>query len=553
MGAVERRVGLLFAIFLLLLGAAGARAAYFGTVKGGSLSRVAATQQAVDVHVPARRGTITDHKGVELAVSESAADVSATPYLVRAPGAVARTLSPLLHLPVATLVDKLTRRDTGFAYLARGVPGDVGKRIENLEIEGIDVLPTTRRSYPRAWLASQILGVVGTDGKGLGGIEYSDDSRLRGHDGERLLTRDARGDPISLRDVRRARAGKDLELTIDAAIQEQTEKVLQGVGERFRPRGATAIVMDPRTSAILAAANWPLVDANAPGGAPAFAREDRAVGASYEPGSTFKAFTVAGALEGGLVTPQTTFNLAPQIQVADRTIGESHERGPATLSTAQILAQSSNVGAITIGLRLGKDRFDTWVRRFGFGKPTSVDLPGEAGGIVPKVQDYSGSSMGNLPIGQGLAVTPMQMASAYAAIANGGVLRPPHVVSAVGGRREPTPKGHRIISIGTARELRTMLEGVLAPGGTAAEAAIPGYALAGKTGTANKPDPTTGGYSDTKYVASFTGFAPARKPRLLVAVMVDEPKGEIYGGLVAAPAFKEIARFALPYLRIPPG
>jgi cell division protein FtsI/penicillin-binding protein 2 len=300
-------------------------------------------------------------------------------------------------------------------------------------------------------------------------------------------------------------------------------------------------------------ANWPRIDANHPGAAPPYATQNRAVGATYEPGSTFKAVTVAGALEEGVVKPDSKFDLAPQIQVADRTIGESHARGYETLTTAQILAQSSNVGAITIGLKEGRVRFDKWVRRFGFGQPTGVDLPGEERGIVLPVSKYSGSSMGNLPIGQGIAVTPMQMATAYSAIANGGILRTPQVVRRVNGTRVATPKGKRIVSPRTAVQLRTMLEGAFAPGGTASEVSIPGYKLAGKTGTANKIDPATGKYSQSAYVASFIGFAPALHPRLLIAVMVDEPHGAIYGGTVAAPAFGQIASFALPYLRIPPG
>jgi cell division protein FtsI (penicillin-binding protein 3) len=311
--------------------------------------------------------------------------------------------------------------------------------------------------------------------------------------------------------------------------------------------------MDPRSSEVLAMANWPRVDANAPGAAPPYASQNRAVGTTYEPGSTFKSITVAGALEDGTVRPDTRFNLAPQIQVADRTIGESHPRGYVNLSTAQILAQSSNVGAITVGLKMGKARFDTWVRRFGFGRPTGVDLPGEERGIVLPVDEYSGSSMGNLPIGQGVAVTPLQMATAYSAIANGGVLRTPQVVRRVQGKRMPKPKGRRVISAHTAFQLRTMLEGAFAPGGTASEVSIPGYKLAGKTGTANKIDPQTHEYSSSAFVASFIGFAPALRPRLLIAVMVDEPHGAIYGGQVAAPAFGQIAAFALPYLRIPPG
>ena len=283
-----------------------------------------------------------------------------------------------------------------------------------------------------------------------------------------------------------------------------------------------------------------------------YAAQDRAVGFTYEPGSTFKAITVAGALQDGTVTPDTPFDLPPQIQVADRVIGESHARGPETLTTAQILAQSSNVGAITIGLRMGKERFDHWVRAFGFGRAdrrrparrgTRPRAPGE---------QVLGLHDGQRPDRPGRSVTPIQMAQAYAAIANGGILRPPHAVRRVDGRLVATPKGHRVISKATALQLRTMLEGAFAPGGTASEVSIPGYKLAGKTGTANKPDPTTGEYSKSRYIASFMGFAPALNPKLLIGVMVDEPQGAIYGGVVAAPAFGKIATFALPYLRIPP-
>jgi cell division protein FtsI/penicillin-binding protein 2 len=356
-----------------------------------------------------------------------------------------------------------------------------------------------------------------------------------------------------VRDPEPAKPGARLELTIDAAIQDKTEEVLASVGAKYSPRGATAVVMDPRNGEVLALANWPRVDANDVGGAPDYARQNRAVAFNYEPGSTFKAFTVAGALEDGKVEPDTMFDLPPQIQVADRTIGESHERGYVSLSTAEILAQSSNVGAIIIGKdRLGARRFDAWVRRFGFGRKTGVDLPGEEAGQVLPLDKYSGSSMGNLPIGQGISVTPMQMASAYSAIANGGILRPARVVRKVDDNPTRVPRGERVISEKTALATRIMLKGVFAPGGTASEASVDGYELAGKTGTANKVDETTGEYSQSRYIASFVGFAPAENPRLLVTVMVDEPNGAIYGGEVAAPAFQSIMQFALPYLRIPP-
>jgi cell division protein FtsI/penicillin-binding protein 2 len=549
---LERRIGLLFAAFLILLFAAAGRALWLGGVKSGSLASAATSQQVTSTKLPAERGSIVDRKGNPLAVSEPAADVSATPYLVKDPIKAAEKLAPALGTTSEALVQKLARKDTGFVYLARDIPADRAARVKKLNLTGIDLAPGHLRFYPRETLAAQLLGSVGTDGRGLSGIEYARDDQLTGQDGERRLVKDALGQSINVRDTKPAKSGARLELTIDAAIQNEVEQVLGQIGQTYRPKGATAIVMDPRDSEVLAMANWPRIDANAPGAAPAYATQNRAVGATYEPGSTFKAVTVAGALEDGVVKPDSAFDLAPQIHVADRTIGESHPRGYETLTTAQILAQSSNVGAITIGLKEGKQRFDKWVRRFGFGRPTGVDLPGEERGIVLPVDKYSGSSMGNLPIGQGIAVTPMQMATAYSAIANGGTLRTPQVVRRVNGERVAVRKGKRVVSTRTAAQLRTMLEGAFAPGGTASEVSIPGYKLAGKTGTANKIDPSTGKYSQSAYVASFIGFAPALHPRLLIAVMVDEPHGAIYGGTVAAPAFGQIASFALPYLRIPP-
>jgi cell division protein FtsI (penicillin-binding protein 3) len=548
---IERRIGFLFAVFLSLLLVGGAKAAWLGVVKAGTLKRAAATQQKADITVPARRGAIMDRDGIELAVSQPAVTIAATPYLVRDPAAVAARLAPLVDRREEDLIKQLARRDTGFVYLARRISPRRARRVQRMEIEGLEFIPEFKRIYPRDWMASQLLGVTGTDNHGLAGLEYSLDEHMHGTDGERKLTKDALGDTIDLRETKRTVPGSDVRLTLDAAIQDRAEEVLAQVGEEYKPKGATAIVMDPRDGGILALANWPQVDANNPGDAPDYARQDRAIGATYEPGSTFKAFTVAGALEQGEVMPDTSFDLPPTIKVADREIGESHPVGYRTLTTAGILKESSNVGAIMIGQRLGADDFDKWVRRFGFGKPTGIDLPGEEQGIVLPVSQYSGASMGNLPIGQGIAVTPMQMATAYAALANGGILRPPHIVEDVAGKAAPKPRGHRIISEATAASLRRMLEGVFGPGGTASGAGIDGYVMAGKTGTAEKPD-ETGGYSKTKFVSSFVGFAPARRPKLLVAVMVDEPQGDIYGGTVAAPAFREITSFALQYLRIAP-
>jgi cell division protein FtsI (penicillin-binding protein 3) len=541
---VERRIGLLFALFLALLALAALRATWLGTVKSGSLSERAVSQQIENLPVPARRGTIFDRHGVELAVSDDAVTAFANPFLIEDPAAVAARLAPLVGRTEDDLLRRLSDRDAGFVYLRRKMDASVGQKIERLEIEGIGTMTEPKRTYPQGHLASQVIGSVGTDNYGLAGLEHARNRELKGEDGERRLVKDALGEPVSLVEIERAEAGEDLHLTLDAAIQERTEAVLTEVGQTYQPAGATAVVMDPRTGEILALANWPRVDANDVGGAPASARRNRAIQTSYEPGSTFKAFTISGALEEKLVEPETRLAVPAMLQVADRTIGEAHDGGGGNLTVAEIVARSSNVGSVMIGLKLGAERFDRWVRRFGFGRRTGIDLPGEQQGIVLRPDAYSGSSMGNMPIGQGIAVTPIQMAAAYTAIANRGHLRRPYVVA--GDRRPP----QRVLSTRTAERISRMLEGVFAAGGTAQEAQVEGYRLAGKTGTAEKAE--NGGYSKTDFVASFIGYAPARNPRLLVSVMVDEPRGQIYGGVVAAPAFERIMEFALPYLKIPP-
>lgn len=542
---VERRIGLLFALFLLLLGMAALRATWLGTVRAGALSDRAVSQQIEDIADPARRGTIVDRHGVELAVSEDSVTVFANPFLIDDPAKVAARLAPLVGSDEDELLRKLSDRKAGFVYLRRKMDASLGEDVEKLGIEGIGTVTEPKRTYPQGYLASQVLGLVGTDNVGLSGLEYSQDEALRGEDGERRLVKDALGQAVSMIETKRSEPGEDLALTLDARIQERTEAVMSEVGQTYTPQGATAVVMDPRSGEILALANWPRVDANNVDGAPDYARQNRAIQANYEPGSTFKGFTVAGALEERLIEPETTFDVPFEIQVADRTVGEAHEAGGGTKTVAQILAQSSNVGSVMIGLELGAKRFDKWVRRFGFGRPTGVDLPGEEGGIVLRPEHYSGSSMGNMPIGQGIAVTPMQMATAYTAIANHGVMRRPYIVEG----EAPPPK--HVLSRRTAEQVSHMLEGVLAAGGTAQEAQVEGYTLAGKTGTAEKA--IEGGYSKTDFIASFIGYAPAKDPRLLVAVMVDTPRGDIYGGTVAAPAFERMMEFALPYLRIPPG
>jgi cell division protein FtsI (penicillin-binding protein 3) len=550
---IHRRIGRLFAVFVILLAVAGARSFYLGAFQAGRLRQVADGQQLTDVTVPAMRGAILDRNGVPLAVSEPGDDISATPYLVTDPSAAAAEISPILQVPAATLETDLTKPNTGFVYLERGVPDATAQAVAKLRIPGVALTPVAIREYPENELAAQVIGTVGVDGNGLAGLEFSENSVLSGTNGVRREINDALGDPISVDDVKAARPGKPITLTLDATLENAIENVLAGVGAQYSPQSATAIAMDPQTGAILAMANWPRVNANDFADSPLSAQDNRAVEMNFEPGSTFKVVAIGGALQDGLVTPQTSFYLPSDLQFYNRTIHDDEPRGPETLTTAQILAQSSNVGAIEIGERLGPTRFNYWVDRLGFGSLTGVDLPGEEQGIVLNPSQYSGVSMGNLPIGQGESVTPIQLATLYSAIANGGVLRPPHIVAAVAGQPTPEPAGHQVFDPAVASELRGMLEGVLAPGGTASQVSIPGYELAGKTGTANEVVAGSDQYSTTAYDASFVGFAPASDPKLLLLVEVSDPQGGIYGAQVAAPAFGKIMSFALPYLKIPPG
>jgi cell division protein FtsI/penicillin-binding protein 2 len=552
MKRMNRRLGLLFCVFSLLFIAAFARAAWLQAVRGGDLRAEARGQQVTEIEVPGLRGQVLDRNGKALAVSEDAVSVIATPYQVKDPAGTAELLAPLTGESEHAIEKALSDRDSGFAYLARKVDLADAARIEKLDIYGIATLPDARRNYPQGELAAQVIGAVGTENEGLTGLEQSEDEVLAGQDGLQEITRDAAGDPIRFETVRQSSTGEDIRLTIDAAIQARTEEALATAGEAYGAQGASAVVMNPSNGDVYAIANWPGYDPNEVGSATEEELMNRATGFTYEPGSTFKAFTVAAALEDGEVTPGTAFDLPSTIKVADRVIEEAHARPPVTLTVADILAQSSNVGAVTIGLGVGSERFDHWIHEFGFDDPTGIDFPGEERGIVPALDDYSGSTMGNLPIGQGLSVTPLQMAAGYSAIANGGILNTPRLIEQVGGEKvDGDDDAHRVIGERTAKQLRGMLEGVLAPGGTASEVSVPGYVLAGKTGTAQKAE--NGTYSETDYVASFVGFAPASNPGLLVAVVVDEPLYEHSGGAVAAPVFGDIAEFALPYLGVSPN
>jgi cell division protein FtsI/penicillin-binding protein 2 len=435
----------------------------------------------------------------------------------------------------------------GFSYVKKGATPGESDAVEKLGLAGITQEPLTLRIRPQGNIASQVVGQIDGDGVATTGVEAMENHVLAGVNGEQRIVKGSNGEPLRFENLRDARNGDSVQLTIDSTIQTEAENVLAEIGEQSSPINASAIVMDARNSDILAMANWPgvnLDDVKDP--------EDLlnvGTGYTYEPGSTFKAITVASALETNTVTPASTFTLAPSIQVYDRTIEESHPRGTVNLSVGDILAQSSNVGAVTIGLEMGGRKLSKWINRFGFGKPTGIEYPNEEQGIVLPYSDWSGSTIGNVPMGQGLAVTPIQMVQAYGALANGGILRTPRLIEKIGGQPVPEEKGRQIIKPQVAAEVREMLKGVLAAGGTASEVSVPGYSLAGKTGTAQVA--TKEGYSDTKYVASFVGVAPADDPRIVVSIMVNQPQGAHTGGEVAAPGFGELAAFTLPYLGVP--
>jgi cell division protein FtsI/penicillin-binding protein 2 len=547
---VNRRIRLVLAALVLAFGGLLLRAAWLQGVRAESLAGLARTQHREQVTIPGGRGTIYDRGGVQLALGEQATTVYANPRQIINARAAAAAAARALGIDENALAAKLADRTHGFVYVQRQADARRAKTLQREKIPGFGFYPEERRSYPLGSVGAQVLGFVGVDDTGLAGLELELDRELAGRAGQETIVRDPAGRTIDVVSNRPEVDGRDVYLTLDQTIQANAESVLRETVRKWGAKSATAIVLDPRTGAILAMAVQPGYDANAFPRTPRDLERNRAVTDTYEPGSTFKLITVAAALSENLVAPSTRFTLPYSIHVADRVIHDAEERGTVDYSVAQILAHSSNVGAITLAEMLGKDRLASWISRFGFGRRTGIDFPGESSGIVLPKDQWSGSTIGNVPIGQGIAVTAVQMASAYAAIANRGVWSRPHLVDHVDGGGRPSLHRRRLVARPIAAELMTMLKDVVAEG-TGTYAAIPGYQVAGKTGTAQKPD-EHGGYSTDRYVASFVGIVPASRPRLVVLVTVDEPHGAIWGGVVAAPAFQEIARFDLQYLEVPP-
>ena len=547
---VNRRIRMFLAALTIAFGGLLLRATWLQGVRAESLARLGQTQHRETVTLPAARGTIYDRTGVELGLGEPATTVFANPKQIVNARAAAVAVERTLGLDANRVFPRLADRTHGFVYVERQADPAQAAALKRLKLPGFGFYPEERRSYPQSSVAAQVLGYVGIDGTGLAGLELQFDRALSGRAGTETLVKDPSGQVLDVQNVRPEVPGRNVYLTLDHSIQANAEEVLRATVQKWHAKSASAIVLDPRTGAVLAMAVQPGYDANRYPFAPRDLQRNRTVTDTYEPGSTFKLITVAAALSDRLVSASTRFTLPYSLRVADRVIHDAEPRGTVNYSVAQILAHSSNIGAIELAEMLGRSRLSRWISRFGFGRTTGIDFPGESPGIVLPPDKWSGSTIGNVPIGQGIAVTPVQMAAAYAAIANRGVWSRPHLVDHVAGGARPSLYRRRIVSRRMARELMIMLKDVVAEG-TGQYAAIPGYEVAGKTGTAQKPD-SHGGYATGRYVASFVGIVPASRPRIVVLVTVDEPQGAIFGGVVAAPAFQQIARFDLQYLEVPP-
>jgi cell division protein FtsI (penicillin-binding protein 3)/stage V sporulation protein D (sporulation-specific penicillin-binding protein) len=545
---VNSRIRLLLLAILIAFGVLFGRATWIATVRASSLSSFAQAQTKATVVLPAGRGTIFDAMGTPLALGEQATTVYVDPHEITRPRAEANTAARVLGLKPKAVLNALKTPDTHFVYVARKASPKLASALARRKLPGFHFYGEERRSYPQGALASQALGYAGVDNKGLSGLELELDPQLTGTPGSQTVVRDPIGRPIAIQSVKPAREGKAAFLTLDHTIQANAEQVLRATVAQWHAKSATAIVLDPTTGGVLALAMQPGYNANQV--ATKGLQGDAAVSDVFEPGSVFKVVTIAGALSEGVVTPQTRFTLPYSIQVADRVIHDAEERGTETMTVSQILQRSSNVGTVTIArTKLGETRLKEWIKQFGFGTRTGIDVPGESAGLLPSY--WSGSTIGNVPIGQGVSVTAIQLASVYGAIANRGVWKQPHLVDHVQGEKPAAVRTRRILSPGVDRTLLTMLKGVVSDTGTGVAASVPGYTVAGKTGTAQKPSPT-GGYAPGKYVATFVGMVPASNPRLVVLVSVDEPRLAIFGGVVAAPAFSQIAAFDLQYLEVPP-
>jgi cell division protein FtsI (penicillin-binding protein 3) len=554
----RRRVSLVVFLLVLWMLAIGVRLVHLQVGQYEILSDRARRQQQQAAKTNGLRGLILDRNGHELArsldVDSFVAEPSDEKFDARETAKKFAAVLGLEESPLRARLEEAQKSKRKFVWLARQVDAEQAARLHDLKLAGVRAVKEPKRYYPNGALAAHVLGYVGTDDKGLAGIELYQNAALDGEAGKTVFDKDARHKAFNSFEVE-AEPGQSIVLTIDQNIQYQAERAVAAAMEQTRAKSATALVLEPRTGEILALVNAPTFDPNDARKISEDVRKNQALQNIYEPGSTFKVVTYSAAIEEKLARPTDTIDCQMgSINLLGRTIRDTHAYG--TLTITEALAKSSNVAAIKLGLRVGKERMYDYMMRYGFNQKTGIELAGETRGIVRRPEKWHPSSMGSVAIGQEVGVTPIQMAAAFATIANDGVRVAPHLVREVrdaNGQavQRTTPETHRVLSAETARTLRPMLESVTVSG-TAKLAQLDGYTAAGKTGTAQKIDPATRAYSKTKYVASFAGFAPIDNPAVVIIVVIDEPAGSYYGGTVAAPVFRAIAESVLPYLDIAP-
>jgi cell division protein FtsI/penicillin-binding protein 2 len=551
-----KRLLIVAAVALVWMAAVFGRLGYLQLFRHSEYMARAQRQQKRVIEITPKRGAIYDRNMHPLAMSLQVDSTFAIPSeLGDNKAQAAKLLSGVLNIPRDVLEAKFESGAT-FVWVGRKLPPEKREAVEALNLKGIYFQKENQRFYPKRDLAAHVLGFVDLDEKGLGGIEYELDEQIRGKSEKIIVMADARQRWFDGGEAQRER-GANVVLTLDEKVQYIAERELGAAIAKTRAIAGTVVVMNPSTGEILALANWPKFNPNAASDVPAEARMNRGVSALYEPGSTFKLITLAAAFDQGITQPEEVFDCENgAVYVAGHRIRDHKPFG--LLSVADILAQSSDVGAIKIALRLGAPKFYDYIRAFGFGQPTGVDLPGESKGILRRLENWSAISIGSISMGQEVGVTPLQLASAVSAIANGGLLYKPYVIAELrrGDKALPAegvlapaePK--RVIHAETAATLRRLMEGVVL-GGTGKLAHLDGWTAAGKTGSAQKIDPATGRYSPTQLIASFTGFAPISNPAVTILVSLDSPVGQHEGGQVAAPVFKRIAEQVLPYLDVP--
>jgi len=524
-------------------------------LQAAELTVKADRQHSKTVTLEGPRGTIYDRHGKVLAINVEVPSVFGVPALLDNPSGVARYLSPVLHVRAAEIERKL-KQDRSFVWLARKLDPDQGRRLEQMPLDGIGIVMEGRRFYPKGPLLSHVLGFAGMDGQGLEGLEHRYETYLHGEKRIVVLQRDALGRTVFPKDLREQApaSGHSLTLTIDEVIQYVAEKELEATVNATHAKSGILVAMEPRTGAVLALAVSPRFDPNAVAALSPDRWRNKALTDAYEPGSTLKVIVGAAALEEKVMTPGSlVFGENGRMTVAN-TIIHDHEKS-GWMTFAQVIQRSSNIGAAKVAMALGENRLYRYLQAFGFGERTDIDLPGEATGLLKHPRSWGRRSLASIAMGQEIGVTPLQLIAAVSAVANGGLLMKPYIVSEIrdaGGRlvKQGAPQvRRRVISAETAVTLSRILEGVVAQG-TGTKAAIPGFRVAGKTGTAQKIDPRTGAYSSTQFVGSFVGYVPADDPRLAMIVVIDEPQTEAWGGAVAAPVFRRVAEQVLPYLGV---